>query len=152
VIIDVIDGIAALVLLAAVVVGALLIRRILLGRRGASLGCALRLAPLRPGYGWRLGVVRYTPTRLEWFRMFSLSPQPACVLVRRSIGIVARRPPRGFELHAIPHGAVVLRCRARTADGEPRDLELAMSQHAVTGFLAWVESAPPGVQADVRRR
>jgi hypothetical protein len=152
VILDIVDAVAALVLLAGLVVGVLLVRRIWLGRRGAALSCALRLAPMRPGYGWRLGVVRYTPGRLEWFRVFSLSPQPSCTLVRRSIGIVARRAPRGLELHSIPHGAVVLRCRARTADGEPRDLELAMSERAVTGFLAWLESAPPGVQADVRRR
>ena len=150
-IIDIVDAIAALVSLAALIVVVLLVRRIWLGRRGAALGCALRLAPLRSGYGWRLGVVRYTPARLEWFRMFSLSPQPSCVLARRSISIAARRAPRGLELHSIPHGAVVLRCRARTPDGEPRDLELAMSAHAVTGFLAWLESVPPGVQADMRR-
>jgi hypothetical protein len=39
----------------------------------------------------------------------------------------------------MPAGATVLRCR-----GEAGELELAMDTDALTGFLSWLESSPPG--------
>ena len=36
--------------------------------------------------------------------------------------------------------------------GTTRDLSLAMSADALTGFLAWLESAPPSAYLDVARR
>jgi hypothetical protein len=44
------------------------------------------------------------------------------------------------EVFSLLSGAVVVSCR----DGDHR-LELAMSSEALTGFLSWVESAPPGI-------
>jgi hypothetical protein len=41
----------------------------------------------------------------------------------------------------MPSGAVVLRCRTGVDE-----LELAMRQDTLTGFLSWLESAPPGVR------
>jgi len=35
----------------------------------------------------------------------------------------------------------VVECRGRNGDGT---VELAMSDAALTGFLAWLEAAPPG--------
>ncbi len=56
---------------------------------------------------------------------------------------------------SIGAGTVVVECRAgRDGDGRdaggviapgaaPRTVELAMSEEALTGFLAWLEAAPP---------
>jgi Protein of unknown function (DUF2550) len=145
VVFDILDFIALVAVLIVLTIFALLVRRTLLRRRGASVACALRTGSvLRPGHGWRLGTMRYTPTSLEWFRIFSAAVQPKVTVVRHGVEIVGRRQPRGFELHSIPYGALVVRCLARTPDGEPIDLELAMGEHALTGFLSWLESAAPG--------
>jgi hypothetical protein len=153
VVFDILDSAGLLVLLAVLLLGALIARRRFLRRRGATLDCALRIGAARAGHGWRLGIVRYTPAHLQWYRVFSVSLQPKFTIVRRSIEVVGRRYPRGFELHSIPHGAVVAQCTARTSDGRPVGLELAMGEAALTGFLAWLESAPPGAHQhpDARR-
>jgi hypothetical protein len=61
------------------------------------------------------------------------------VVRRAELQILDRRPPSGAEVFSLLSGAVVVRCRV-----DSRDLEVAMSPDALTGFLAWVESAPPG--------
>ena len=43
------------------------------------------------------------------------------------------------EVYAIPQADSVLSCRSRGAD-----LEIAMAPGVLTGFLSWMESAPPG--------
>lgn len=141
---DILDSAGSVVLLVVFILIVLVVRHTLLRRSGATLHCALRLGTARPGRGWHVGVMRYSPARLEWFRLFSFAPNPKVTLMRRSIEIVGRRAPRGFELHSIAHGAVVARCDARTAEGQPVRLELAMGERALTGFLAWLESSPPG--------
>jgi hypothetical protein len=50
--------------------------------------------------------------------------------------------PRGPEVFALLADAVVVRC----LDGEgPGSIELAMGSDTLTGFLAWLESSPPGI-------
>jgi hypothetical protein len=71
-------------------------------------------------------------------------PAPAPVLSRRTLEVVRRRPPSGSEQRALQEGAVVLECRV----GE-RPVELAMQPSTVTGFLAWLESRPPGATLPV---
>jgi hypothetical protein len=61
------------------------------------------------------------------------------VLSRRELQVVARRPAAEPERLSLPEGAVVMEC---AAGGEPVDL--AMQPATVTGFLAWLESRPPG--------
>jgi hypothetical protein len=51
---------------------------------------------------------------------------------------VERRGLTVPESYAMPSGAVVLRCRTGVDE-----LELAMRQDTLTGFLSWLESAPP---------
>ncbi|WP_037572764.1 DUF2550 domain-containing protein [Phaeacidiphilus oryzae] len=96
------------------------------------------------GKGWVFGVARYNGDDLEWFRVFSYSPRPRRVLRRPLIEVVSRRTPEGQEELALLSGAVVLSARV---DGEP--IELAMSEDALTGFLAWLEAAPPGQRVNV---
>jgi Protein of unknown function (DUF2550) len=96
------------------------------------------------GKGWVFGIARYNNDSVEWFRVFSYSPRPRRVLQRSRIEVLYRRTPEGQEELALLSGAVVLSCLHA---GEP--LELAMSEDALTGFLAWLEAAPPGQRVNV---
>ena len=63
--------------------------------------------------------------------------RPQQRLCRAELEVGARRGATRDDV-ALPDDVVVLSCS--TADG-PRDL--AMDPSTVTGFLSWVESAPP---------
>lgn len=131
--------IAGLVLLGAVlVVGLLAVRRVRFVRRG-GVDVALRLSPDRAASRWHLGVARYQGDEFVWYRVGSLRSGPDTVVHRRGLAILARRTPAGSEAYAMPSSATVLRCRGRNGE-----LELAMAPDALTGFLSWLESAPPG--------
>lgn len=136
-------GIAAAV--CAVAFAALFVRRRLLSRSGATFECSLRTTtsgratPIAASRGWTLGVGRYNGDNLEWFRVFSFSPRPKHVF-KRSLHVLGRRSPQGAEAFSLYAGHVVVQvqCDAR------RRAELAMSEGALTGMLAWTEAAPPG--------
>ncbi|WP_329136676.1 DUF2550 domain-containing protein [Streptomyces sp. NBC_01476] len=138
-------GILAAALLGLFVFG---LRRRLIQRPGGTFDCSLRLAPAEDaeggGKGWVYGVARYSGDRVEWFRVFSYSPRPRRVLDRPAIEVLGRRDPQGSEELALLSDAVVLSCRHRGMS-----LELAMSDDALTGFLAWLEAAPPGQRVNV---
>ncbi len=128
-----------LVLLAAVlVVGSLAWRRVRLVRQG-GIDVALRLRPDQEASRWHLGIARYHGEEFVWYRVTSLRSGPTTVVRRGSLNIVGRREPAGSEAYAMPAGATVLCCRDQ--DGA---VELAMTPDALTGFLSWLESAPPG--------
>ena len=139
VVLDVLAGVAVLALLA---VALLAVRRRVLARRGATFECSLRLREGAHGKGWVLGIARYAGDALEWYRVFSYSMRPRAALGRRRLQVLDRRRPHGVEAFALLADAVVVRCRDRDRD---RPVELAMSEEHLTGFLSWVESAPPGV-------
>lgn len=107
--------------------------------RGGGIDVALRSSPDEGLRGWHLGVGRYRGDDFSWFRFSSLRSGPDRVLDREQLEIVERRPPTLPETYAMPTGSVVLRCRT-----EVGELELAMRQDTLTGFLSWLESAPPG--------
>ncbi|MEU3459683.1 DUF2550 domain-containing protein [Streptomyces sp. NPDC006733] len=140
-------GIVAAALLGLFVFG---LRRRLIQRPGGTFDCSLRPAPAdgdeveSTGKGWVYGVARYSGDRIEWFRVFSYSPRPRRVLDRPAIEVVSRRPPQGQEELALLSDATVLLCAHRGTR-----LELAMSEDALTGFLAWLEAAPPGQRVNV---
>lgn len=96
------------------------------------------------GKGWVFGIARYSGDRIEWFRVFSYAPRPRRTLERHDIVVIERRLPVGQEELALLAGAVVLVC-----SHGGRLLELAMSEDALTGFLAWLEAAPPGQRVNV---
>ncbi|MCM0619179.1 DUF2550 domain-containing protein [Nocardioides bruguierae] len=134
---------AALVLLALLllyVVG-LVLRRRLLGRHGGTFELAHRVDASRPGRGWALGVGRYADERLEWFRVFSLSPLPKSAWARAELEYHGRRHPDGDEQMALYPGHVVITCT-----GPRGAVELAMAPETVTGFQAWLEARPPGAE------
>ena len=119
---------------------AIAVRRRLLQRAGGTVEVSMRLG--RPGSrrGWADGLGYFASGgELWWYRLFSLSPRPRRVLLRRELVVLGRRAPSGPDRRALPGGAVVLECR----DGLG-EVELALDGPAVTGFLAWLESRPPG--------
>lgn len=124
------------------------LRRRLIQRSGGTFDCSARWRPLRAGQstgkGWIYGVSRYNGDRVEWFRVFSYGMRPRQTLERDRIQVRERREPQGDEELALLPGAMVLSCRH---DG--LDVELAMSEDALTGFLAWLEAAPPGQRVNV---
>jgi hypothetical protein len=134
------DVLAALVAVSLLALGLLVIRRRVITRSGGTFDCSLRFGQGAYGKGWVLGIGRYSGERLEWYRVFSYGMRPRRVFSRRDLHVVERRNPSGAEVFSLLSGAVVVRCL--DADGP---VELAMSQDTLTGFLAWVESSPPGI-------
>lgn len=126
------------------------LRRRLIQRPGGTFDCSLRVLTEPDtgrgagGKGWVYGVARYSGDRVEWFRVFSYAPRPRRVLERGAIEVVERRTPQGEEELALLSDAFVLTCEHRGTR-----LELAMSEDALTGFLAWLEAAPPGQRVNV---
>jgi hypothetical protein len=117
----------------------LVIRRRWISRHGGTFEFSVRVRPTKAGRGWVLGVGRYSADVLEWFRIFSVAPLPTLVLDRADLSFEGRREPVGSETFSLYSGHVIVQCR--TSRGL---LEVAMSPEALTGFLAWLEAAPPG--------
>ncbi|MEU6985023.1 DUF2550 domain-containing protein [Streptomyces sp. NPDC046324] len=137
--------VVALVVIGLFVFG---LRRRLIQRAGGTFDCSLRWnlpeEPDASGKGWVYGVARYSGDEIAWFRVFSYAPRPRRVLERSAIEVLERRMPEGEEELALLSDAVIQGCMHRGTR-----LELAMSEDALTGFLAWLEAAPPGQRVNV---
>jgi hypothetical protein len=121
------------VVLVVVAVAFLLRRRFLLSGLGAV---TMWLRPVRSPR-WAVGVAWYGGDVLLWYRGLSLSVRPQERLSRAELQVESQRSPNRDDL-ALPSDVVVL--TITTPEG-PR--QLAMDGSTVTGFLSWVESAPP---------
>lgn len=115
----VLAGIAALAAL-------VMLRLVVLVRSRGCVPCRLRDGVR----GWRNGVVRYADGELHWMPLLGLRLRPRHAIARRGLRVSGRR--RVGELWAVDCGGVTL----------------AMSEDALTGFLAWLESAPPSAHLD----
>jgi hypothetical protein len=111
-------------------------RRYLLERGGGTVECGLR----QPGGSWRLGVASYQREELCWFGVFGVSMRPEEVFGRRDLMVASRRLPTDAEASILGPGMIVLEC----SFGAAGTVELAVSESALTGLLAWLEAAPPG--------
>lgn len=151
----------ALIVLAAAV---LAIRRFLLERGGGTIECGLR-RPAGRG-GWRLGVVSYQRDELYWYDALGVLLRPEQVFHRRTLTVLSRRPSLPSEASTLgPEQIVVEICTspsaghpdpgaaagtpaaavaAAGAESPDAHVELAMTEQALTGFLAWLEASPPG--------
>ncbi|MEJ5944851.1 DUF2550 domain-containing protein [Pseudokineococcus basanitobsidens] len=129
-------------LLALVVLGVLLVslRRRVLTRRLGAFDCSAR----REGGRWVLGVAGFRHDEMAWYRVFGVDVGGGRTWGRHDIEVLRRRRPQGSEAFAVLPDAVVVECRHHE-----RQLDLAMSEEAYTGFASWLESSPPGYRVDV---
>ena len=109
-------------------------------RRAGGVSVALRWNPDNARAAWHLGIARYEAEIFAWYRVWSLRTGPDRVFDRETLMIADRRDPAGTEAYAVPADATVLRCESEGHD----PIEIAMGPGALTGFLSWLESAPPG--------
>jgi hypothetical protein len=130
-------GLGVLIVLLSLV--AVFIRREIISRAGGTIDMNMRLSTFVPERGWAPGLGRFVGDELRWYRVFSFGYRPRRVLARYGVVVEARRPPEGAERLAMPEGWVVVRCRC---GGLP--VELALAEPALSGFLSWLEAAPPG--------
>jgi Protein of unknown function (DUF2550) len=136
--------VAVLLVLAA---AALAARRFLLERSGGTVDCALR-QPAETGK-WRLGMLSYQRDEVYWYRALGVLLRPDHVFHRRALSVVNRRAVRPDEAAALGADRVVVEVAtkpATDASGSPggEHVELAMTDQALTGLLAWLEASPPG--------
>jgi len=125
-----------LVALAAVLVALFLVRRWVLARKVGSFDCSLRKDPAPDKGGWMLGVARYEADRLDWFKVFGLSPRPLRTLSRTKLEVLETRRARRGEGNV--GAGVLVHCGYGGAT-----LDFVMSEPDYNGFAAWIESAPP---------
>jgi hypothetical protein len=127
-------GLALLLVAGVVLLG---VRRVALARRLGSFDCSVRM--VAEGRSWTVGVARYGPGRLDWYRVFSLSPRPSRSWQRSRLEVVGQRVPVAGEVLVMVPDLCVISCRY---DGD--ELDLAMSAEAYTGLASWAEAGPPG--------
>jgi Protein of unknown function (DUF2550) len=139
-------AIAAGLTAAAVVVAAclaLVLRRVVISRRGGVVECALR----HGGDGaWLHGLAEYRGGQLYWHRSLSLRLRPHAAFERSQLAVLRSRPPASGEDVRLGPGVVIVECEAilRHRGGPParRAVELAMSPAALMGLLSWLEASP----------
>lgn len=129
-------------LLAATALAALPVRRRWLARDGGLFECSVRLKTETSGAGWVLGMARYNAEMLEWFRFFSYASRPRKSFRRDEIKILNSRDPDPVEAVALFSGQRVVEVEEQ-GSGDARPWELAMADESLTGFLSWLEAAPP---------
>lgn len=137
-------ALGVVLLIVCLCLGYLVFRRVRLMRGGGvDLSLRRRPAAVSPprdaSAGWHAGVGRYRGDCMEFHRLTSFRPGASVALDRTELEILDRREPVGAETYVMPAASAVLRCRSRGAD-----VELAMTPGVLTGFLAWLEAAPPG--------
>lgn len=146
------DSLGIIAALIAAAFAFLFVRRRLLSRGGGTFECSVRFSipskqsTVASARGWTLGLGRYVGDSLEWFRVFSFLPRPQHVF-GRDVRVLSRRRPEGAEAFALYAGHHIV----EVALGSGSRVELAMSEAALTGFLAWTEAAPPGDETRIGR-
>ncbi|HEU5484671.1 MAG TPA: DUF2550 domain-containing protein [Microlunatus sp.] len=131
-------------LLAAAALVALPLRRRWLARDGGLFECSIRLTTSTPGGGWVLGMGRYNAEVLEWFRFFSYSIRPRKSFLRSEVRVITSRDPDAAEAVSLYSGQRIVELE-ELGPGEVagHPWEIAMGGDSLTGFLSWLESAPP---------
>jgi len=133
---------AAFLLVLVLIATGIAARRFLLERGGGTVDCGLRRVA---GEGaWRPGVAAYSGDQFRWYHQFSVVLRPQAILERRTLNVAARRMATPAESAALGPGLFVVECEV----GGRERVELAMTEAALTGFLSWLEAAPPGSYLD----
>jgi hypothetical protein len=135
----------ALVVAALVFAGiaCLALRSRLIARHGGIIECGLREPPSAK---WRQGLAEFQRSQLCWHPAVSLRLRPRACFDRAGLSIVRSRRPTESEAARFGAEIIIAECEVRPAHpagpGDIRRVELAMSQPAFTGLLAWLESSP----------
>jgi len=134
----IIEAIGIVVFIVLCSLGVLFVRREVIARgRGVELN--LRLSSRMEGRGWSPGIGRFAGDDLRWYRVFSLSIRPRRILSRRYLSVAGRRQPTAAERLVLPADWIILRCTVQHST-----VEIAMAETTLTGFMSWLEAAPPG--------
>jgi hypothetical protein len=112
--------------------------------------CAVR-QPAQSG-AWRLGVLAYQNDALCWYGAIGVLLRPEHVFTRRALSVVSRRAALASEAVVLGADRIVVELATGAGAAGPgspagedaQRVELAMTEQALTGFLAWIEAAPPG--------
>jgi hypothetical protein len=138
----------ALVLVAAAA-ACLVLRRRVITRRGGVVECWLRSHATGR---WQHGLAEYRSSELYWHRSLSLRIRPSAAFDRRGLVVAGSRLASSGEADWLGPGTMVVTCQARPRPtraaqlsrcADPDVIMLAMTQGALTGYLAWLEAAPP---------
>lgn len=123
--------------------GGLALRRTLIIRRGGVVESWLRHSPGAP---WRHGLAEYRGGQLYWHRALSLRLRPHAAFDRSQLSVLSSRPALAAQEVLLGPGLTVATCqvliRHRGRQADRREVELAMSQAALTGLLSWLEASP----------
>jgi hypothetical protein len=131
--------VGTLALLAVLALAYIFVRRRLLSSGAPLMLCAL-LLPGRSSY--RLGLLRFSGSTLEWFTLIGPSPRPVRIWDRPRLEL---GPPEAAEeaISGLPD-AVTVACRY---DGEA--FRIGLAGPAYTAMRSWLESSPPGFNVNV---
>lgn len=125
-----------LLLLVAIIVGLLLMRRGQIARGGPMV-----LMSLRRDDAWRAGMARVGVTDIAWFPLFGVRLRPTRQWARGQLVLGApEKPPHRPTSMAEP----VLVSFDQNAD----TVEVLLSRADYTAVRSWSESAPPGLNAN----
>ena len=134
---EVVDVLAGVALVCCLLVLAIVARRSLLRRTGATLDLCLRY-PGTTATGWALGVAKLGDDRLLWYRVFSFAPRPKVSIARGGFEIRERRRPAHAESLSLMAG----RGRGRGGDpGSPGRAGAGRAGAARSAGLAGVRAA-----------
>jgi hypothetical protein len=121
----------------------LALRSRVIARHGGIIECGLRLPP---NAKWRHGLAEFQRSQLCWHPAVSLRLRPQECFDRAGLSVVRSRQPTASEAARFGAEIVIAECEVRHAQpagpGDISRVELAMSQSAFTGLLAWLESSP----------
>jgi len=130
------------VLVFAAVAG-LALRSRVIARHGGIIECGLRQAP---GAKWRQGLAEFQRSQLCWHPAVSLRLRPQACFDRAGLAIARCRRPTDAEAARFGAEVIIAECEVRHAQpagaADIGQVELALSQAAFTGLLAWLESSP----------
>jgi hypothetical protein len=141
----ILEALVAAVLILFAILVLIFVRRAVIARGGGTIGMSMRLSRYVDGRGWAPGFGRFAGDELRWYRMFSLGLRPRRILSRQDLKVRRKRAPAGPERLVMPEGWIVVQCsRGPGKSGATgADIELGLAESALTGFLSWIESAPP---------
>jgi hypothetical protein len=139
-------ALAVVLVVAALVfagVAGLALRSRVIARHGGIIECGLRETP---SAHWRQGLAEFQRSQLCWHPAVSLRLRPRACFDRAGLTIARCRRPTDAETARFGAEVIVAECEVRHArpagPGDIERVELAMSQEAFTGLLAWLESSP----------